>query len=126
MAKQFQPVDCSRGSPMGRAEWCEPPTKPHSVRVFRVRLDSGGYDDGGAYWGLESRGALLFCATNDENYRMFCRAESRLQALLEFRLSRHLLKAGAPEMSRLRELESRGVIGAQGVILRQRLEELGY
>lgn len=126
MAKQFEPVNCSHGAPMGRREWLEAPTKPHSVRVFRVRLDSGGYDDGGAYWGVESRGKLLFCATDGENYRMFCRAESRLTALLEFRLARHLLKAGVPELARLRRLEANGVIGAGGVILRQKLEELGY
>ena len=126
MAKQFEPVNCLRGAPMGRAERREAPTKPHSVRVFRVHLDSGGYDDGGAYWGLESRGALLYCATDGENYRMFCRAESRLTALREFRLARYLLKAGVPEMSRLRELEARGVLGAGGVILRQQMEQLGY
>ena len=126
MAKQFEPVDCSRGAPMGRREYTEAPTVPHSVRVFRVRLDSGGYDDGGAYWGLESRGALLYCATDGANYRMFCRAESRLRALLEFRLARYLLKAGVPELTRLRNLEAKGALGAGGVILRQKLETLGY
>lgn len=42
------------GAPMGR-----PTTTEHTVndqaapmRLVRVRLDSGGYDAGGAYWGL--------------------------------------------------------------------------
>ena len=111
---------------MGRRDWTEQPTKPRSVRVFRVRLDSGGYDDGGAYWDLESRGALLYCATDGAGYRMFCRAESRLTAIVEFRLARHLLRAGVPEYTRLREKEARGVLGAGGVILRQKLQALGF
>ncbi len=92
MVKQFDNVDCSRGAPMGRAEWPEPPTKPKSVRLFRVRLDSGGYDDGGAYWGLESRGQMLFCATDDANYRRFVRAATRGLAANELRLPNWLLK----------------------------------
>ena len=48
MKKQFDAVDCRYGSQMGRAEWREAPTVAKSVRLFRVRLDSGGYEDGGA------------------------------------------------------------------------------
>jgi hypothetical protein len=82
MTKQFIPVDCSRGAPMGRAEYgtateCEPRT----VRVFKVRLD-GDYDDGGAYWGCNSFGAYLYCATDGADYRAFVRATSRADAII--------------------------------------------
>ena len=56
-------------SPLGDA--------PRSVRLFRVRLDAGGYDDGGAYWGA---GARLYCAMCDEGGRQFTRAKSRADA----------------------------------------------
>lgn len=124
MGKQFDNVNCATGSPMGRKEWREAPTKPRSVRVFRVRIDSQGYDDGGAYWGI---GKPLFCATDGENYRMFTRADSRLCAVAEFRLAVHLL-AMPPraEFAKLKALEASGRIGASGVMLRQRLEALGF
>ncbi len=81
MTKQFTPVDCSRGSPMGRAEYgiaaeCEPRT----VRVFKVTLD-GDYDDGGAYWGCNTFGAYLYCATDGADYRAFVRAAHRPAAI---------------------------------------------
>lgn len=123
MPKQFEPVNGRYGAPMGRASWNEAPTKPRSVRVFKVRIDSGGYDDGGAYWG---HGKPLYCATDGTGYRQFCRADSRLSAILEFRLAAFLLRAGCREYTRLRSLELRGVLGAGGVILRQKLDELGY
>lgn len=69
----------ARGAPMGRhsygiAENCE----PRSVRLFRVPLDSGGYDRGGAYWGL---GEPLYMATDGGEYRAFTRAASRFYAM---------------------------------------------
>lgn len=45
-------VSCRYGAPMGRAG-AHPGDDPHcTMRVSRVRLNSGGYDNGGAYWGL--------------------------------------------------------------------------
>lgn len=83
--RQFQMVDCSRGAPMGRANWLTKegssassiPTEDRSIRLFKVNLDSGGYDDGGAYWG---HGEPLWCATDDEDYREFVRATDRRAA----------------------------------------------
>lgn len=43
------------------------------VHLRHVRLDLGGYDKGGAYWGL---GQPLWCAWNDEA-EVFFRADSR-------------------------------------------------
>ena len=48
-----------------------------TVRLFRVNLDSGGYDDGGAYWG---HGTALWCARDRSGGEKFVRAVDRLQA----------------------------------------------
>lgn len=80
MAKQFDNVCTSRGAPMGRREdsFLETETQRY-VRLFQVRIDRGGYDDGGAYWGL---GQPLFCALDGDGNRQFTRASSRTQAAL--------------------------------------------
>ena len=76
---------------MGRCEWqADNAIAARSVSVFRVRLDSGGYDDGGAYWGI---GKPLFCARDDdETFRLFVRATSRAEAIAQMRIAPHLLK----------------------------------
>lgn len=78
---QFTLVDVSRGAPMGRSAYGVPADcQPRSIRLFRVNLTEG-YDDGGAYWGVNVRGRFLFCArTEDDTYRAFTRAESRAAA----------------------------------------------
>lgn len=77
---QFENVSCKYGAPMGRASspLREDPA-PRSIRLFRVNLDSGGYDDGGAYWGI---GAPLYCATDDADYLEFTRANDRFRAMI--------------------------------------------
>lgn len=69
---QFSQVNSSRGAPMGRSGngYIET-TLPRTVRLFRVRLNSGGYDDGGAYWGI---GESLWCAIDIDESRQFIRA----------------------------------------------------
>lgn len=77
MSRQFPTVNCRYGAPMGR------PTYPirekgfKDIQLFKVRLDSGGYDDGGAYWG--NRYNSLYCARNEESQE-FVRAYSREHA----------------------------------------------
>ena len=46
-------LNCKFGAPMGRSNAGE---KPNNQKVFcrRVPLDAGGYDKGGAYWGIGS------------------------------------------------------------------------
>lgn len=47
-------VDCSRGAPLGRPTrlGVNPPAdSPVLLHLRKIRLDSGGYDRGGAYWG---------------------------------------------------------------------------
>ena len=70
MNKPFESnVSSPFGAPMGRR------TLPlfGKVHLARVPLDNGGYDPGGAYWGI---GAPLYCAWNDEG-EMYFRAYSR-------------------------------------------------
>lgn len=76
MAKQFPQVSGRFGAPMGRSE-SPLGAAPRNIRLFRVRLDSGGYDDGGAYWGI---GQPLYCATCPDGGRRFTRANSRAAA----------------------------------------------
>lgn len=58
----FKPkqVDCSRGAPMGRTEHHITNAGPVTLRLVKLPLDSGGYDSGGAYWGLRSQGISLY------------------------------------------------------------------
>ena len=70
MNKPFEhKVGRQYGAPMGRREL----PVSGKVRLARVRLDAGGYDPGGAYWGS---GQPLYCAWNDEG-EVYLRAPSR-------------------------------------------------
>ena len=78
---QFSQVGSIYGAPMGRHENRIPSNlPPRSVRLYRVRLNRGGYDDGGAYWGT---GQPLYCAEwtlGEDDGRKFVRADSRFFA----------------------------------------------
>jgi len=92
---QMPKVNCSHGAPMGRREYgliqnCERGT----VLLFKVELDSGGYDDGGAYWGLRSVGRTLYCATDNAEYCRFVDAFSRSHAALLLNIEPEQLKRG--------------------------------
>ena len=64
MAQQFETVSSRYGAPMGRrADGFLETDVARFVRLYHVRINSGGYDDGGAYWGL---GVPLFCAEDDD------------------------------------------------------------
>jgi len=84
MSKQFSDVNSQYGAPMGRFEYNKPPTKARMVRLYQVKINSGGYDDGGAYWGIRE---TLWCAearkdsTGQETYRAFTRAPNRRTAM---------------------------------------------
>lgn len=82
MARQFERVSCRYGAPMGRFSVGNLDTSPRSVRLFRVRLDNGGYDDGGAYWGLRPIGQSLWCAIDRDGNMQFTDARSRFGAAL--------------------------------------------
>ncbi len=69
-------VSSKYGAPMGRTG------VNHGVngKVYlrRVPLDSGGYDRGGAYWGIPSN--LYEAFTEDGEYIAYFRARSRQEA----------------------------------------------
>lgn len=57
-------VSTRYGAPMGRRNFSDgsPADLPRKFWLRRVRLDSGGYDNGGAYWG---HGAPLYYAETE-------------------------------------------------------------
>lgn len=82
-------VSTRYGAPMGRHTVGHLDMTPRSVRLFKVALDSGGYDSGGAYWGI---GAPLYCAMDADGNMQFTRASSRAQAALMLDLSDTVLR----------------------------------
>lgn len=67
-------VSTRYGAPLGRASRSNLDTDAGRIYLQRVPLDSGGYDRGGAYWGI---GAPLFCAMDQDGRTYFLRARSR-------------------------------------------------
>ena len=66
------------GAPMGRRSSTMPNLDPaERLQLFRVPINSGGYDSGGAYWGL---GAPLWCAMDHTGETAFFRARDRAAA----------------------------------------------
>ena len=64
-----------------------------SVLLARVRLNAGGYDTAGTYWG---RGAPLWCATGTELYQQYVRASTRIEAAAMLGLTHgQLVRGGA-------------------------------
>lgn len=90
MGRQFPDVSCIYGAPMGRHSDPSLADIPRSIRLFRVRLDSGGYDDGGAYWGI---GEPLWCAIDCDGGMQFTRAISRRRAAFMLDISQTALKS---------------------------------
>ena len=91
---QFEQVNSRYGAPMGRhAEGYLETRVKRFIRLFRVRINSQGYDDGGAYWGI---GEPLFCATDYDGNRKFVRARSRFLAAVKLDIPAPALKVGLP------------------------------
>lgn len=74
--------DRRRGASLGRVD--RAPPDPHATIRFylrRIRLDAGGYDPGGAYWGI---GAPLYWASSEDSQtEFFFRARNRAAARSE-------------------------------------------
>lgn len=86
-------VHSSYGAPMGRRDSASLETcVPRFVRLQRVRLDAGGYDSGGAYWGLRRPGESLFVADDGDGNRQFVSAYGRPQAALKLGIGSLALK----------------------------------
>ena len=73
MINPTPPVSSRRGAPMGRPGGHIDPDSPR-YHLRRIRLNSGGYDSGGAYWGL---GASLYWVADQEGEGDFFRARNR-------------------------------------------------
>lgn len=86
---KLKQVSCKYGAPMGRPG-AHPGDDPRCIiRVRRVRLDSGGYDEGGAYWG---HGQPLWYASGIDEFEGarsaiedFTRAPSKTAAIAYWR-----------------------------------------
>ena len=82
MADNLPNVSSSRGAPMGRTSTHRQPTQ--RVYLRRVRLDSGGYDSGGAYWGIGQR-LYHACEYSRDGLDVFFRAADRAAAKAKLR-----------------------------------------
>ena len=80
MTKQLSDVNCKYGAPMGRPQRGRNITSADRVRfsLQKVRIDSGGYDSGGAYWGVGN--PLYWACSEDGKIERFFRALDRGQA----------------------------------------------
>lgn len=133
--RQFSEVSCKYGAPMGRADYgTVAECLPRTVRLFRVVLDSQGYDDGGAYWGLSGNAwginSSLWCAEGDsgegEMYRQFTRAKSRESAIVALGIEAGLLIQG-PQKANLDTIKKLAMDGYLTISsLHDCLIDLGY
>lgn len=67
-------VSSRYGAPMGRRSFPYLATEAGRLHLQRVPINSGGYDRGGAYWGL---GAPLWCVMDQDGNTQYFRAASR-------------------------------------------------
>ena len=68
------------GAPLGRKEWNDNSEVEYKGKLYlrHIPLDSGGYDAGGAYWGIGTR--LYGFAAPDDSINGYLRACDRAQA----------------------------------------------
>lgn len=76
------PVNCQYGAPMGRMDNGNDFDALKPLSLQRLRLDTGGYDQGGAYWG---HGLPIYCIQDDDGFYLTLRAHSRNGAKAAFR-----------------------------------------
>lgn|SRR5574337_180263 len=108
-------VSCKYGASMGRHNYGHiEDCAPRTVRLFHVRLDSGGYDDGGAYWG---NGEPIYCATDDADYFATIRASNRTHAALLLDIDTKQLRAKLRGLAWLRYSVRGAMIGKASPVL---------
>ncbi len=78
-------VNCQYGAPMGRCSWNNICDQSFNGRFYlqNARLDRGGYDAGGAYWGIGKQ-VFLYRAADDSisgSLRAYSRKDAKLQIL---------------------------------------------
>lgn len=74
-------VDAGLGAPMGR--FSQPLNRDGKWKADRIRIDTGGYDKGGAYWGLRRPGESLYAVQDGMGNVAFVDATSKKAALAE-------------------------------------------
>lgn len=78
MNRPNSPVSSRYGAPMGRHTGPNYlATEAGRIHLMRVRLNSGGYDAGGAYWGI---GAPLWYVEDQDGNSQYLRARDRAAA----------------------------------------------
>ena len=70
-------VSCKYGAPMGRMDGHPAAFQDEKCYLQRIPINSGGYDRGGAYWGL---GAPLYALGTPDGEWTYFRAHSREDA----------------------------------------------
>ena len=90
--KQFYDVNSSRGAHMGRPNALSLDDTPKSIQLFQVNIDPGGYDDGGAYWGLSPQS--LWCARDAQGAEQFIWCFTRITAAAILEIPINLLTRG--------------------------------
>lgn len=93
MGKQFPPTSGGMGrKESGHTLRYDGFAAGRHISLFKVTLDRGGYDDGGAYWGV-TEGRALYCAVSrEQDYIQFIRAKNRVDACLRLHIPQeHLL-----------------------------------
>lgn len=91
-------VNSTYGAPMGRRCFGIPPDLPYQVSLREVALNSGGYDEGGAYWGTGQALWWAYCFTDEFEYQQFVRAHSRTSAASKLELTNYHLKIPEPDL----------------------------
>lgn len=83
----LEDVGSPYGAPLGRREYLPEDWGANvKLRMNHVRLDSGGYDPGNAYWGLPNDLYHAEGIWNGERVRLFVRARDRESAKREVRV----------------------------------------
>jgi len=72
-------VSAKYGAPLGRNS--DPLDHDGNWQAKHVKLDEGGYDNGGAYWGLRPTGVSLFAVQDGVGNIAFVDAPNKTQAL---------------------------------------------
>lgn len=81
MANPTPQVSCTYGAPMGRRGSQGEPVS-NKYNLIRVRINSGGYGSGGAYWGL---GNPLYYYEDENGNSGYMRARNRDHAKEQIR-----------------------------------------
>jgi hypothetical protein len=80
-------VSSARGAPMGRQPFGEVPDQGDRLHLRRLTWVDGGYDMGGAYWGVGQTPEehIFWLYNEDKDFDRFYRASSNAEAVALFR-----------------------------------------